>query len=40
MKGCTKRLFEEARQFAKRKIGENMPDVTLTEYSVVGFSLN
>ena len=35
-----KQLFEEARQFAKWKIGENIPEITLTGYSAVGFSLN
>jgi len=34
------RLYKEACQFARRKVGEVSPGVSLTRYSAVGFSLN
>ena len=34
------RLYKEACQFARRKVGEFSSDVSLTRYSAVGFSLN
>ena len=34
------RLYEQARQFACKKVNEVSPSVPLTRYSAVGFSLN
>jgi len=33
-------LYEKACQFARRKVGEISPGVSLTRYFAVGFSLN
>jgi hypothetical protein len=34
------RLFEKACKFAKQKVNEVVPDITLKEYSAFGFSPN
>ena len=35
-----KRLYEEARQFARKKASKVLPDPMMTAYSMAGFSLN